>query len=151
MRVRSPSSLVLATLIDKFSLSSRPLVLSNSKELFCLFSVPPSISSFLLPISSVSGPSYLGSPKVAMIQILSLRWGAPTPAAGILNAWTSYPSSSKLVHTVSKTMPSWMLTIPRTFSPTTILGLSALIMRNISGQRCRSSLVPFCLPATENG
>ena len=44
-----------------------------------------------------------------------------------------------------------MLTIPRTFSPIMNLGWNALIMRNISGQRCLSSLVPFCLPATENG
>ena len=44
-----------------------------------------------------------------------------------------------------------MLVRPLTFSPITHLGVKSLMTRNISGQRCLLSLVPCCLPATENG
>lgn len=42
-------------------------------------------------------------------------------------------------------------TNPATFSPRTQRGRASLIIRSMSGQRSRSSPLPFCFPATLNG
>jgi len=58
---------------------------------------------------------------------------------------------SKSRHTRSNTSPFSIVSIPRTFSPTTQRGRSSDITRNICGQRWRSSPVPFLFPAWEKG
>lgn len=58
---------------------------------------------------------------------------------------------SKSRHTRSNTSPFSIVSIPRTFSPTTQRGRSSDITRNICGQRWRPSPVPFLFPAWEKG
>nr|AKH46142.1 site-specific DNA-methyltransferase [uncultured marine virus] len=71
-------------------------------------------SSPLCTLSSHRSPRVL-----AIIQTLSLRCGALTAQAGSMYAPTAKPSFSKSESTCSKTSPSFQLTRPPTFSPTT--------------------------------